>query len=260
MGFLDRLFGKSSSKSEQTIYGGDGLTPETAAIVNCASLKMANLIMDNFISKKHGKKDHNWKWTVSCSLSVDGPSIRRIVISTTDVENISYYFNVDRPEKATDALLKELGLYPKIDEHKMRQLRILIANSDDTINEGIKEMIKKIINDKYDLLVTPVWHGEEILNFAKEHPIDLFIMVINNIIFRSEDLSAELSIEKALWLIKFLRETYGSPVIALYGWPDDPLFPEKVKQAGANYCIGLPIKFEDLKKPIEECLELRVSE
>ena len=74
MGFLGRLFGKSSSKSEQTIYGGDGLTAETAAIVNCASMSMANLIMDNFISKKHGKKDLDWKCILSGSLTVDGSS------------------------------------------------------------------------------------------------------------------------------------------------------------------------------------------
>ena len=105
-------------------------------------------------------------------------------------------------------------------------------------------------------MVTPVWSGEEILNFAKEHPIDLFIMVINNIIFRSEDLSAEHRIEKALQLVQFLRKEYKKPVIALYGWPDDPLFPEKAKQFGATFCIKLPFKQEEFQEAIEMCMEL----
>jgi len=134
---------------------------------------------------------------------------------------------------------------------------VLIGNHDDTINELIEEFIKKNIGGKYDLLVTPVLLGEEILNFAKEHPIDLFIIVTNNIIFRSEDLSAEHRIERALQLVSFLSKTYKKPVIALYGWPDDPLFPEKAKRAGANYCFTMPIKLEELKKPIEKCLGLR---
>ena len=143
-----------------------------------------------------------------------------------------------------------------IDEHEMRQLRILIANFDEAMNKDIQEIIKKIINDKYDLLITPVWLGEEILNFAKEHPIDLFIMVINNIIFRSEDLSAEHRIEKALQLVQFLRNEYKRPVIALYGWPDGPLFPEKAKQFGATFCIKLPPTQEEFQESIEMCMEL----
>ena len=144
-------------------------------------------------------------------------------------------------------------------ENKKNRLRVLIGNHDDLINGLIEEFINKIIKGEYDLSVTPVFLGEEILNFAKEHPIDLFIIVINNIIFRSEDLSAEHRIEKALNLVSFLSKSYNRPVIALYGWPDDPLFPEKAKQAGANYCFKMPFKFEELKEPIEKCLELRRS-
>ena len=139
---------------------------------------------------------------------------------------------------------------------KRRQLRVLIGNHDDLMNEYIEKFIEKIIKDKYELSVASVWPGEKILNFAKKHPIELYIIVINNIIFRSENLSVEHRIEKALWLVKFLRETYGSPVIALYGWPDDPWFPEKAKQAGANYCFRMPPKSKELQRAIENCLGL----
>jgi hypothetical protein len=139
-------------------------------------------------------------------------------------------------------------------ELKKRQIRMLIGNFDDPMNEVIQEVTKKIIKGKYDLLVTPVWHGEDILNFAKEHTIDIFIIVVNNIYFFSENSSAEHRIEKALRLVSFLKKTYKRPIIALYGWPDDPLFPEKTKQAGANFCIKLPTEPKEIREAIEVCL------
>jgi hypothetical protein len=157
--------------------------------------------------------------------------------------------------KRLDLVKRGLAL---IDEVKGKK-EVLIGNHDKVMNDAFSKYIKLVVEDKYELLVTPAFLAEEILNFAKEHPIDLFIIVINNIIFRSEDLSAEHRIEKALNLVSFLSKSYNRPVIALYGWPDDPLFPEKAKQAGANYCFKMPFKFEELKKPIEKCLELRRS-
>jgi hypothetical protein len=139
---------------------------------------------------------------------------------------------------------------------KKDQLRVLIGNPEDLISEAIEEFIEKIISDEFGLSVTSVWSGEDILKFAKEYPVDIFIIVTNNIIFRSEDLSAEHRIEKALQLVQFLRNEYKRPVIALYGWPDDPLFPEKAKQFGATFCIKLPPTQEEFQESIEMCMEL----
>ena len=70
---------------------------------------------------------------------------------------------------------------------KKGQLRVLIGNHDDAMNEGgIEKFIEKIVSSKYDLSITSVWPGEDILSFAKEHTIDIFILVVNNIAFLSE--------------------------------------------------------------------------
>jgi len=142
-------------------------------------------------------------------------------------------------------------------ELKKRQIKMLIGNFDDPMNEGIQELIKKIIAGKYDLLVTSVWPGEDILSFAKEHAIDIFILVVNNIHFLSEKSFAKRPCEDGLRLVRFLKKTYERSIIALYGWPHDPLFPEKTKQAGASFCIKLPLGPKEFREAIEVCLGLK---
>jgi hypothetical protein len=140
---------------------------------------------------------------------------------------------------------------------KKRQIKMLIGNFDDPMNEAIQGVIKKIIKGKYDILATSVWPGENILNFAKEHAIDIFIIVVNNIHFLSEKSSVKKPCEDGLQLISLLKKTYKKPIIALYGWPDDPLFPEKTKQAGANFCVKLPPEPKEIREAIEVCLGLK---
>ena len=50
MGFIDSLFGRKSASKETNklppIYGGDALSPNTAAVINCASMDLANHLID----------------------------------------------------------------------------------------------------------------------------------------------------------------------------------------------------------------------
>ena len=139
---------------------------------------------------------------------------------------------------------------------KKNQLRVLIGNHEDLISEAIEDFIEKTIGDEYSHSITPVWSGEDILNFAKENPVDIFIIVTNNIIFRSEDSCAERGVEDGLQLISFLKKTYNKPIIALYAYPEDPLFPEIAKQAGANICLKIPPDQKKFREAIEMCLDL----
>ena len=50
--------------------------------------------------------------------------------------------------------------------------------------------------------------------------------------------------------IRELKDAHNRPVIALYGWPDDPHFPEKIKQARANFCFKMPYKLKDFEKAV----------
>ncbi len=59
-------------------------------------------------------------------------------------------------------------------------------------------------------------------------------------------------------LVRDLVHSYSIPVIGLYGWPDDPDYPERVKAAGASVVIRLPFDLDDLQRVVSDVLTRRV--
>ena len=115
MGFFDSLFGKRSASKEANkqppIYGGDALSPNTAATINCASMDLANHLIDQFISERHGVMNEDWKRGMEFFVnSKDIPefTVRSIRIESKTNSNTAYYFNIARPMNATKKLLSML--------------------------------------------------------------------------------------------------------------------------------------------------------
>jgi DNA-binding NarL/FixJ family response regulator len=97
-------------------------------------------------------------------------------------------------------------------------------------------------------------HAEDLVNKASECDIDLFIVVLNNIIFR--EVARALHIDKALDLITQFKTSYQKPVIALTSWPpDDPTFAGKAARAGADFFLRLPCNLMDLEEAARRCLK-----
>lgn len=107
----ESLFGKSEKEKlaeKPSVFGGDGTSPEEAAVVNCASMGMDNRIIDDFISDRHGEKGDDWSRGFEMfhnSPMEDGPTIRMIGVKMSDDESRNYYFNVSRPMGATMDLI-----------------------------------------------------------------------------------------------------------------------------------------------------------
>lgn len=106
----------NDEKGFKIILSGDGLTIETAAIPNCASLGMAKAIIDDFISKKHGQK--NVDWTPSFEYFINGENIpeftiRAYCINLKEGNGVTYYFNICRQEKNAILLGKLRGEIPR---------------------------------------------------------------------------------------------------------------------------------------------------
>lgn len=110
----ESLFGKSGKEKldeKPSAFGGDGTSPEEAVVINCASMSMANRIIDNFISDRHGEKGDDWSRGIEMfhnSPMEDGPTTRMIGINISDDESRNYYFNVSRPMGATMDLINML--------------------------------------------------------------------------------------------------------------------------------------------------------
>ena len=100
MSIISRLFGnkkKSEHDDKPPIYGGDGLSDHSPAIINCASMEMAQALIDRFISEKCGK---DWKRGTEFTLKApNNPDkmIRMICVQTPDGDEHKFYFDLSRP-------------------------------------------------------------------------------------------------------------------------------------------------------------------
>ena len=68
-----------------------------------------------------------------------------------------------------------------MDEPKRRQVHVFISERD--VVELFIALIKEVIKDKYDFKVTVTTYDNELLEMAKHHAFDLFVLYFNNIIF-----------------------------------------------------------------------------
>ena len=109
-----------------------------------------------------------------------------------------------------------------MDEPKRRQVHVFISETD--VIELFTALIEEVIKDKYGFKITVSTYANELLDMAKHHAFDLFVLYLNNIIFPSGNQPAETRNKKALRLIIHLKAKYRKPVIGLYGWPKDSAY------------------------------------
>lgn len=113
MGLFNKYFGKSKSNKnllddKPPIYGGNGTSEEEAAIINCASMGLANRLMNKFISEKHGEVEKDWNRTIELFLTSEElktPRIRLIGVKCSDGTEYQYYFDVSRPMNVANKML-----------------------------------------------------------------------------------------------------------------------------------------------------------
>lgn len=125
MSFFSRLFEKTRGKARETlddlppVYGGDGSTPNNAVVINCASTGMANHLIDDFLSKKHGRKDADWKRTIEFFVNgedIPFDTIRAVGIETRDGKTLTYNFDIGRSVRNLDHMAGLMGILPKLDK------------------------------------------------------------------------------------------------------------------------------------------------
>lgn len=100
MGIISQLFGgrsKQQHDDQPPIYGGDGLSDRSPAIVNCASMAMAQALIDGFISKKCGKGcERGIEFTLESPNDPD-KLVKMICVTTRDGTEHKFYFDLSRP-------------------------------------------------------------------------------------------------------------------------------------------------------------------
>jgi hypothetical protein len=138
---------------------------------------------------------------------------------------------------------------------KKRQLEILIGNNDELLTELLSEWIIDIFKDNHDLRFRSASYGEDLLELSKSRAVDIFILILNNIMFRSPLHPPQERLECALQLITQIKKTYGKPVIALSGWMKDSSFVARAKLS-ADFFFPLPVGKDDFGEAVKKCLTI----
>jgi len=150
-----------------------------------------------------------------------------------------------------------------IHELKRREIRVLsnlstMGEIEAFFPELLSMIIQRKLGSKFALRVmfTSTPYCKELLKLAEGHVFDIFILILNNIIFPSEKVPAENREKNSLQLVTHLRTTYRKPVIALYGWPHNPSYADKAKLAGASFVFQTPFKSKEFEEAFEKCLDM----
>ena len=145
---------------------------------------------------------------------------------------------------------------------KYEQLRVLLGDIEDNIFQDnmLSSIFKEIYSEKYGIKIMSSEYADEILQLAKNHTFDLYILILNNILVPPGNQPSESSIEEVLRLITRLHVIYEKPIMGLYGWPYDLNFPKQAIRAGANFVFRLPFPMDQFIKAIKKCLDKSITE
>ena len=120
MSFWNTLFGatrKVDSRNDMPpIYGGDGSSSTDAVVVNCASMAMANHLIDRWLSERHGEMGADWSRGVELfdnSQDVPKFAIRIVTVGVRNGTGCRHYFDVSRPMAGSKNVAKMMGVWPE---------------------------------------------------------------------------------------------------------------------------------------------------
>jgi hypothetical protein len=99
--------------NQPKISGGDASSIQSLAIINCSSPKMAYTLIYDFISKKQGQKDTDWKEIERNLCSADNGNVHicKLLIELRNRNRLTYYFDISQSmqfaQKLSDVILNK---------------------------------------------------------------------------------------------------------------------------------------------------------
>ena len=126
----------------------------------------------------------------------------------------------------------------------------------------LADAIQQGLGNKFDLSLVPHVTVDQLLSHAESSPVDLFIFLLNNLIFAGT--TTPFRETRRWWplgVIAHLRETCGKPVIALAGSSpgDNSRAEEEAKVAGAAFFFWAPLDRQPFIDAVQQCLKQIVS-
>jgi len=155
--------------------------------------------------------------------------------------------------------IKRSGLVKRgldlIHELKKQQVRVLIGNLNDPLNDLLSAIMKEVIKNKYDLKLGSSSYGEEMVELAENGAIDIFILIMENILFSSGD-SVGDRLVKSVQLVTQIKAAYGRPVIVLTGLTTRHSSLMAKAKLAADFFFPIPFQPVAFMEAFQRCLEM----
>ncbi len=139
-------------------------------------------------------------------------------------------------------------------DHPPSKTTLDVLVSEEDLQELFSAIIADVISGKRELKVHTSTHALQIMTLAAEIDFDLFILMLNNIVFPTANMPAEERVTQALKFVAQLKTRYQKPIIGLYGWPKGEAYGRRARMAGADFVFKVPPKAEELRAAVMECL------
>jgi DNA-binding response OmpR family regulator len=140
----------------------------------------------------------------------------------------------------------------------IRTIRVQVGNAfDPAFTELFTNIIVIALDGKYELEFGSSYYGDELLNLAENGQIDIFIVIMNNLLDSHNDTVYD-RMENSLKVLTGLKTKFRKPVIALSGFNADSPIVQKAK-ANADFFFEMPFKIEDFLAAFRTCLKMSIN-
>lgn len=129
---------------------------------------------------------------------------------------------------------------------------VLTCSGEKAILEVWKVIIRQHLGGAYDVNVSDRNKAPGIIEFVQQHPTDLIIAMVNNILVPASD--ADDRITKAIEMLARLKAEFGLPIIAFSSFkPEFFDLAELVKQRGIDAFLWAPFEIKEAWSALEAC-------
>jgi hypothetical protein len=139
----------------------------------------------------------------------------------------------------------------------VNSIRVLSSEHDEDLRECLIEMVREAVGERVSVetVMPATIHENDLLKTAAEQQWDLAMLILNNILYSSNDRSAPAMIRDAGNLIRKMKQLFGKPIVCFFGWPDDPEMIKVATEAGAEGCFRLACSADDVLPTLRRCLD-----
>lgn len=131
---------------------------------------------------------------------------------------------------------------------------VLIGNGENALTVAIRVLIEKVYGPTVRCAFTAVERLDELLAQADRNRFDLGVLILNNLL--APEVGTRNRIEQTIAAIAELEARSPMPLMAISGYAKVPDFEARVRQAGANEFLFLPLPWPECRAALSRCLRI----